>query len=522
MSNSPDEPPRYILILGTLFLLAYAAYHLGTAWMDSAHPADEKPLLSDVTLTPTRTLIPSFTASPGSHPAAYPEPAASPTLAPDTEGGSPVPTQPPDFYPAPTTPPPLPSATSGPYTGPGETPTAAPTGAVTPTPTRTLIPSATPVQTGGPYPGPTTPPDASATVDPYPGATPVPSATPVPAMGAASPTPARTPTPHSGTPAPTGTSLTPTPAGETLPIITELPYDEIAIVFARTINQAVYSSDGDSLALATENGVYIYDADTHQNQRTLDTGNTLLSIHFAADDDLLVTGGSDGQIRWWEVETGLYLGALSGHLLGVTGLDLPLSGSPLLSGGDDALVRVWGIRGVEEQGVDSIQLQHTLRGPGTRVADVAVSRDGRMAAAASQGYVHIWNLQDGSLLKTFRLPHLYEAVAFSPDGQRLATVYNGQRLTLWDTATWDLVQFIPLSGPVRDAAYSPDGRLIAVGYEDGRIQVWDAGLGELRADLAGHAGLTGLTFSPDGGTLAVTSRQGIVRLWDFSHGFSGQ
>ena len=492
MTKPGTEPPRYVLILGTLFLLAYAAYHLGLAWSDAAISTDlETPVFTNPTVVRMSTRTPS-TAVPATDAAtAYPVGTATPPATSGPEAEPPSPT--PDAYPGSTDSPPEASITPSPEN----------------LPTCTLLPTATPAQTDNPYPGsgenPTATPGTA-----YPDS---PSATPSP-----TPTPGTAyPDSPSATPSPTSAAAdtpTPSPTAVDSPIITDLPYDEIVIVTAGTIHQVISSQNGDWLAFASDNGAYIYDAETRQNQRILDQGDALLSLCFAAGDTLLVTGGRDGQIRWWEVDTGIYLGALDGHLLGVTGLDLPDSGSPLVSGGDDASLRVWDVANVEDDGVDSISLVHTWRDPVARIVGVDVSSNGHFAAAASRGYVHIWDLQDGGLLHHSQMPDWYTALAFSPNDRRLVTAYPGRGLDFWDTATWERAQFIYLAAPIRALAYSPNGLQLALGYEDGRIQIWEVGTETLRVDLAGHPGLTSLIFSTGGEALITTGENSTVRFWD--------
>ena len=521
--DSKPESPRFILILGSLFLLAYAAYNVGAAWMDSV------PENAFVTVTPTPTVTQTPTLTPTSLPLYW----ITPTLKPGE--ASPTPEMP--AAPEETTPDVSPTPTP---TSPIQPPTIPPTFTLTstsegggnPGPEATPSPTLGPTETQNPYPGvPTDAPTSFETQNPYPGVPTNTPAQPYPGPGAtATINPTNTPTPGGAepptatstlmptlqltTPATTPTAAPPLPSVTgTLQPVETLPFSQVLVLAGGSVNQVSWSADGGSLALATSKGLYLYDAENLEKKAIFDAGNAIISSQFAFDDFALVTGGADATIRWWEVATQRYLGELTGHLFGVVRLGLPSFGNFLVSGSDDATVRVWDIN----QGLDSDGLLFIFRDSVTRVTDLDVTANGNMVAASSQRHVHIWQPLTGELYKTLSQPEgWYTALAFSPDDQTLVTAYDGRRLEFWDTVTWRRLKFISLSAPVRSLAYSPDGRLLAIGYEDGRIQIREAHSKALLADLPGHPGLNSAAFNADSTQLATGSSNGTLRVWDVS------
>jgi WD40 repeat protein len=64
-------------------------------------------------------------------------------------------------------------------------------------------------------------------------------------------------------------------------------------------------------------------------------------------------------------------------------------------------------------------------------------------------------------------------------------------------------------------AFSPDGQRLASASRDNTVKVWDAGTGQETLTLKGHtSSVWGVAFSPDGRRLASAGQDGTVKLWD--------
>ena len=99
------------------------------------------------------------------------------------------------------------------------------------------------------------------------------------------------------------------------------------------------------------------------------------------------------------------------------------------------------------------------------------------------------------------------SVAFSPDGQRLASGSGDQTVKIWDSATGkELFSLKGHAGQVRSVAFSPDGQRLASASEDQTVKIWDSATGKELFALKGHAGwVWSVAFSPDGQRLASGS-----------------
>jgi WD40 repeat protein len=165
-------------------------------------------------------------------------------------------------------------------------------------------------------------------------------------------------------------------------------------------------------------------------------------------------------------------------------------------------------------------LERTLRAPGA-VLGAALSPDGGAVAACDQdGWLTVWNTADGGRRFSERVfPQRATALAWSPDGARIAVGGAASGILLRDAVTGRAASAIPCGGGVTGLAWSPDGRSVASGHASGAVHLWDAATGAAGVALPAHGDeVRALSFSPDGRLLATGSWDEKARVVDLATG----
>ncbi|MGB6045374.1 MAG: glycosyltransferase family 39 protein, partial [Pirellulales bacterium] len=137
----------------------------------------------------------------------------------------------------------------------------------------------------------------------------------------------------------------------------------------------------------------------------------------------------------------------------------------------------------------NVVLQNTLVGHESYVTGVAFSPDGQLLATSSyDNTVRLWDVVTGQLQQTYDGHEGYvRAVRFAPDGRVLASCSNDGTIRLWDVAQGNcLITLTGHDGPVRDVAFSPDGTILASGGKDRSVRLWNVKEGTLEQTLEGH------------------------------------
>lgn len=211
----------------------------------------------------------------------------------------------------------------------------------------------------------------------------------------------------------------------------------------------------------------------------------------------------DGRVGALTAATGGPLWERPVSAAGLTGLSVSSDGSRLLTAGPEKAARLLDAEGGE-----------VMRLPGERgyVECIAIAPDGRMLATAHGRTVRLWAHDGRPHLETEPHPSTVVAMAFSADGQFLATCCYGG---LWIIpVAGGQSRLLPWKGSLISAAWRPDGTVVACGSQDCSVHFWRLKTGK-DAEMTGYPlKPRSLVWAKDGSWLA-TSGDAAICLWSF-------
>jgi WD40 repeat protein/serine/threonine protein kinase len=359
------------------------------------------------------------------------------------------------------------------------------------------------------------------------------------------------------------------------------------------VSALAWHPSGERIVTASADGtVRIWDLTEQRCVQVLEGHRgPIRNLALTPDGHIALSAGQDGSVGVWDVVAGRLLCLLRGHSGAVT--SVALNGDTVATGGEDGTVRLWGMdshqalrimrignpiqdllvtdggtRLTAAHGSTVSQLLLPQR-PETRLplalADTAASgelagreqkfrehlalaRDyieaGRMeesikplrAARAVSGYelhqeaLELWNRvlaffpkkAPRAVVELRRVGGgtVVGACRMTADGTSCLAGGGDGSLRLFETATGSEKQSLAgHSDGIVSVATSDNGLWLASAGRDSKVRVWDAGDGVCRHEFDGHEGIVrAVAFDPDAGAVISAGDDGTVRLWPLQEG----
>ncbi|MBI5759435.1 MAG: serine/threonine protein kinase [Planctomycetales bacterium] len=263
---------------------------------------------------------------------------------------------------------------------------------------------------------------------------------------------------------------------------------------------------------STDGRLHFFDTSRKQEIRTLNThGLTLGSLARSANGKSLVIGSGDGSVTLLKLDE-LTTPSILWHDEPVRDLEFLQDGTRLVAAYDTGELRIWNL----ETGVS----QPFVEGQAHAARTVSLQPRGRLLAGAGGGpTVVLWDVDSHAVIRELPVPPTGAiAVQFSPAGRRLAVATRRGPIRIYNATDWDQppVELSARDGKVNALTFSPDDRLLVVASEND-VELFDSTSGTIREpSIPLKSEPSALLFCDGGRVLAIGTNTGEIQLWDIS------
>lgn len=304
------------------------------------------------------------------------------------------------------------------------------------------------------------------------------------------------------------------------------------------VNSVVFSSNGQKLASASYDGMLrLWDVYAAVPEQALVQRSRVTLMAFSPDYRQLVSASYSKTLLLWDTSSGRLQHELKDLKSRVCSVAFSSDSKVLAAGFSDGTVWLWDTKTAEQL----IVLDSSIKNGNTGHSNSVARRDNTQLVPRPRGATRWlwrinrtprpsdiitdtfqeWNGLSELLLKAMKSRKCHiDSVAFSPDGQLLASALYEGTLLLWDRSTAAVRNTLKgHTGKVNSVVFSHDGQQFASASDDSVVLVWDVASGGLLLTLQGNTDrLLSVAFSPDNKRLLSSSHNGMLWHWDVTTG----
>ena len=292
-----------------------------------------------------------------------------------------------------------------------------------------------------------------------------------------------------------------------------------------------WSGDGKRIAVSTNSGIHILDAETLEEQYFLDIGYESNIIKFSPDSQWIASDYCSG-IAVWDVETGKLISSfgrnfqvyrdrykpdfLANDILftpdGTKILAIALHG---FSYGVPYLLEVWDIKTETLNHALSAQEQEPYH-----IKNTFIDPSGKLVAIAYHDSLYFWHIESGDLVKSFEFEEYEEMLGFAADESTVFMKNEAGQLSTLDIHTGERVQLSNIGTETHLSQMMPDHtKLITHDFENdwAELDIRDAHSGEKQFTVSDPDYVFDFAVHPNGTKLATIDYYQNVKIQDLTN-----